>query len=152
MLAIYYCFVVGKGPRAFIKLLRDFTLPQALIFIAYFVVLHLMYHDTVAHISNKSLEFGTRNFSKPLKYIFHIVFFGRFFPEEVKKQVYAFCESARALYTFYGGAVLMAIMIFVRFRHMGKHGKALVTMFVFTLLSFNTYYPVVATADRSCHL
>jgi hypothetical protein len=134
-LGMYYRSINSIDRERFLKLLKYFSLPQAAIMVAYFIVLQLIYHGGVAHLENKSLEFGVSNFSKPLKYIFHIVFFGRFFPTEIRNRVYHFCESPLALAVFYCLSAVLFLYIAIRFRRPGNKQKTLALILVWLVCS-----------------
>src|SRR5690606_10709052 len=68
--------------------------------------------------------------AKPLKYVFHVLLFGRFWSNELRDKVYALCESAKIIYAFYGLFLLLAGVYILQFRKLGTRLR-LVGLFVF---------------------
>ncbi len=141
-LGVFYRTTHSIDKTRFSKLVKYFSLPQLLIVSSYFIVLQLMYHGGVAHLENKSLEFGVSNFSKPLKYIFHIVFFGRYFPTGIRQQVYRFCESAIGLAAFYCLSAAVVLYVAVRIRQMDKKGKSIALLFTWVVFALALILPL----------
>ena len=108
-LGLYYKGVLGARKEIFGGILTKFLFPQVLLFLVHLALLHLIYHQTVAHIGAISLDQNVANFSKPLKYIFHLVFLGRYFPAPIRARVYDFCESHTGLIIMYLGLVAVII-------------------------------------------
>ena len=68
--------------------------------------------------------------SKPLKYIFNILFLGRFFPLESKKSVYELCQSETMLFIFYGMVAVFTIYWAAAFKKMEPVNKAMLLFLV----------------------
>jgi hypothetical protein len=141
-LGFYYAILLGYGKRTLRRLLLLFTLPQACMFLTYMLLLRSLYHETVAHIGSPALQMNTTTFSKPLKYVFHVVFMGRYFPNEIRQKVYHFCESALGFAIFYVGVFSVFIVIIGRYRKLQGYGKGLALLFIFVLLSIGLITPL----------
>ncbi|MCD6010435.1 MAG: hypothetical protein K0Q79_297 [Flavipsychrobacter sp.] len=136
---IYYQLA---GRQVLKKLLLYFSLPQASLFAFYFILLRVLYHQTVAHIGSLALQPNAATFSKPLKYLFHVLFLGRFFPQTTRAVVYRFCETGLALGIFYGLLALLAVLILTRYRKFTMQWQAAVLLLAFVLLSLGLITPL----------
>ncbi len=139
LLAVYYHL---SGRQVLKKVLLYFSLPQALLFSLYFVLLRITYHQTVAHIGSVSFQLNAATFAKPLKYIFHILFFGRFFPVDARAEVYRFCEQPIMLALFYGGWLGIAFYAAVKYRQFKQQWKVLVLSTTWVVLSLGLIVPL----------
>ncbi len=136
---IYYQL---SGRQVLRKLLLCFTLPQGLMFAVYFILLRIRYHQSVAHIGSVSLQANVTTFSKPLKYLFHILFVGRFFPENTRATIYRFCETGSAVGVFYSLLAIVTISILLRYRKLSTAWKVFVLLLAFCVLSLGLITPL----------
>jgi len=141
-LGIYYRLALRRETIVMKKLVAYFTFPQAIFFILHLILLRVIYHQRVAHIGSISLQFDAASFSKPLKYIFHIIFFGRFFPDLLRVKVYHFCESGLGLSMFYGILLLAAVYILARFRKIKEQWKVTVLLLVWVICCLGLIMPL----------
>jgi hypothetical protein len=141
-LVIYYRNVLGNGKEVTKKILLYFTLPQTLLFIMHLILLKVIYNDGIAHIGSATALFSAGNFSKVSKYIFHILFFGRFFSDEVRRKVYEFCSSGLGLSLFYGLLGLVFIYIIARYKKINTYSKPAVLVFIWSLASLGLVLPL----------
>ncbi len=93
-------------PRRRGALLR-FVLPQALILGMHLLLFHALYgewfsHGTAGGLQAKFFE----HLSKGLKYLFHLLVFGRFWPQALKSGVYALSEQPWVLALSYAALFL----------------------------------------------
>lgn len=142
LLVIFYSFTLNYGKAVLKKSLLYFTLPQVILFLVHLSVLQAIYHESVAHIGTVAIQLNTVNLSKLPKYIFHILFFGRFFPDAIRAKVYHFCESGVVLSFVYSLLALTFIYIAARYRQMKKNGKAAMLLFAWALLSLILILPL----------
>jgi hypothetical protein len=134
-LVVYYRVGLGIDKARYRKLLLYFLLPQLIILAHHFVVFYMMYHSWVMH-GVAGVFLSNENLSKPLKYVFHLLLLGRFFPQEQKAHIYKLLEGWKALVAFYGILSLLLGVIFIRFKKMNGRGKAISLLFVWTLIPF----------------
>ena len=106
------------------------------------------YHEGVAHITANSILFNTGTFSKGLKYVFHILFLGRYFSEGIRAKVYRFSESVGGLALFYGLFLIVVVYMAARYRKMGNGGKAVVLLFAWAVLSIGLVMPLWLPENR----
>lgn len=137
--AIYY-HITGRAVLQ--KVLWRFSVPQAVMFLLYFVLLRLRYHQTVAHIGTVGLAMDVATFSKPLKFLFHILFVGRFLPEAIRNAGYRLCESPVLLGAFYFLLAGSGILLLVRFRRLQSKWQASVLVAAISLLSLGLITPL----------
>jgi len=141
-LGVYYFTVLECGKKKFVKVLLYFLLPQAIFFTLNLALIHARYHEGVAHITSNSIRFNVTTLSKGLKYVFHIVFLGRYFSQDMRLKFYGFSESGLGLSLFYGIFLVAVISIIARFRRMENEGKATVLLFTWVVLSIGLIMPL----------
>jgi hypothetical protein len=89
--------------------LLAFLLPQVLIFIGHLFLFNAYYGDWISHSNGSGLVSGFPEYlSKGVKYLFHVLFFGRFWPQKLKDIVYHFCENTAVITLTY--VALVAIV------------------------------------------
>lgn len=141
-LGLYYRGVLYADSSRIKGIIFRFLIPQVLLFLIHLALLHLIYHQTVAHIGAISLDQNVANFSKPLKYIYHLVFLGRYFPAPLRASVYDFCESRTGLVIMYLGLVAVVFGLGIWFKKMQNVAKATVLLFVWTTLCVGLIMPL----------
>jgi len=140
-IALFYRFVLGYDRHIFRKTISFFFIPQMMLFCLYFIGIFAAYKFIQPHATNLSSVI-TGNLSKPIKYIFHILFFGRFFPDETRRYVYHLCNSTRGILVFYTLFALAVSYAAIRFRRMNITGKFLVLLFIWIACSITLTLPV----------
>ncbi len=141
-LGIYYYLALSISKKTLRDLVLYFTIPQALIFVLHIVLLRVIYHSGIAHVGTVAIHFGAVNLSKSLKYLFHIVFLGRFFSLDVRAKVYHFCSSSIGLYGFYGFALLLVTYLTYRYKQMAIHLKANILLLLWAALCIGLILPL----------
>ena len=139
----YYKYSVSQcDKQTYIRSLLYLSLPQVIFFIINQVLVHAIYHQGVAHIGFVSLLFSSANFSKLLKYLFHIIFFGRYLPQDLRDKVYHICSSGWILSLFYGALLITLAVLAARYRKMKVGGKTLCLMFLWVLFALGLVLPL----------
>lgn len=141
-LIVFYAFMSKAGGTILKRALLYFTLPQAVLFLLHLIVLRAVYHQNFAHIGATTTLFSVFNCSKALKYVFHILLFGRFYSQAFREHVYHFCESAKGLLAFYGVLFILVTFIVVRIRHFRLAGRTMVLLLFWVLLSLGLILPL----------
>ena len=141
-LALYYFFVLHAEKGKFVGAIKGLVLPQVLFFSLNLMLLRMRYHGSIAHIETSAVQLNVALFSKAAKYVFHILFFGRYFPEGLKKSIYHFFESAAGLSAFYGLFVLVIAYIGARFKKFTTGAKVGVLLLVWTVLAIGLIMPL----------
>jgi len=132
-LALYYRLALGYDKAVFRKTILYFCLPQILLFALYFIALYATYKYIDPHTTTYSLPL-VNYISKPAKYVFHILLFGRYFSMQTKGKVYGLCESVVFLISFYGIMVTIGIYGLVRLRKLSAESKAMFLLFTWAMM------------------
>lgn len=111
-LALYYRYSLNRSHAAFKKIVTLLVIPEILLFGLYFVLMKLMYHHIQPHVYNIFSQSLITYFSKPIRYIIHLLFFGRFFSIHAKQHIYDLCSNPAVLVACYAAIVLLVIMLF----------------------------------------
>jgi hypothetical protein len=72
--------------------------------------------------------------NKALKYIFHVLFMGRFFADDTRQLIYHYCEFVGMHPLFHMGFVAAFMYILYKFRETGPRLKLITLLFVWSLL------------------
>jgi hypothetical protein len=142
MLALFYFIGLRHSKKTFTKTLFYFLVPQAILFIVHLLLVNAVYHSGIGHIGTSPVTLSTDNLSKPLKYIFHVLLFGRYFPDDLRQKIYHFCSSLSTIVTFYSLLTVICGVALVRFRHISGKGKATLLLFLWSLLALLLIVPV----------
>jgi len=140
-IALYYRFALGYNPAIFRKTLLYFFVPQVLLLCIYFVAIFVtfgMLHPHKIALNQSATEY----LSKPLKYIFNILFLGRYFPLESKKSVYELCQSETVLFLFYGVVVVSLIYWATLLKKMANVHKAMLLFLIWVVGAIAFLIPV----------
>ena len=143
-------FYKKYSPSAKVELRKTFVflLAQQLLFLLlHFSLVKLSFGFWLPHIGTNTVSETTNNFllSKPIKLLFHLIFFGRFYSQEFRDKVYLFCESYMVIVAFY--AVVFATLISVfKFPKASQREKAAFGLLFFWLsmcvgLSIPLWFP-----------
>lgn len=141
LMALYYHYSLRKGQPLRNTLLR-FTLPQALLFAIYMVTMRAIYHETVAHVGPMALHLDAPLLSKGMKYVFHVLLLGRYYPVEARQAVYKFAETAAGLWLFYGVVVAAVALVAIRWKKLSGHARAVAFTFAYVLLTTALIMPM----------
>ena len=132
--ALYYRYALGFDKAIFKKALWLFFVPQLIMFGMHVVVLLVVYNH-FAHIAENVWQPFATYISKPPFYIFHILFFGRYFSPDTRKAVYDALRSTPGLFIFYSAFVVICYYLFRRFFTFTRKGQAGVLLFVCIMIS-----------------
>lgn len=104
-------------------------LPLLLLLGLHFVQVKLVYGHWLPHINSVVLTDADAHWlwSKPLKYVFHILFLGRFYSQQTRDGIYALCENDALILGFYGLVLLLAGLIW--YRRKGNGGRAALLLY-----------------------
>ncbi len=132
-LCLYYRFALGYDQAIFKKALLWFFVPQIIMFLLHIGVLLSVYGQW-AHLGQNVMQPFSNYICKPPRYIFHILFLGRYFPNKTRQEVYQVIGSNAALIAFYNIVVLLCIHIVYKFRTMSMKGRASVLLFAWIMI------------------
>ena len=100
------------------QVLLFIVLPMMLIMAGRTVLFRIMYNDWVSRAGESVfMGQGFTYWIKPLKYVVHIVFMGRFWPDEARKAAYHFIEEPTTVYFSY---TLIFVLIATYFRQFSR--------------------------------
>jgi hypothetical protein len=134
-LTLYYRYALNGDDLVFRKALKWFFLPQLLLFLLHIVVLRVVYGWYFAHIGQNVMQPFTNYICKPPRYIFHILFFGRFFPLDMRRAVYLAIGSNAGLIIFYNLFILLCCFIVSRFTRFSFKARAAVLLLCWIIIA-----------------
>ena len=140
-LGLYYRYALGYDSRILKKVFVYSFLPQLVLLGLYFAAQLIVFKHFKPHKIELN-QTAVGYLSKLPKYLFHIVLLGRYFPQQVKEKVYAFCESWATIIVVYG--LIIAAFVFI-IRKMGKCGnerKPVFLLFAWVVLTLLFLLPL----------
>ena len=140
-LAAYYRLGLQYDKAIFRKVIRLFFIPQVIMFGLHLLVLRIVYGH-FAHIAENVIQPVSSYFCKPPKYVFNILFLGRYFPNDIRQKVYGICESLSGMLAFYIVVLAVCYYLVSRFSIMGAKGKAGVLLFTWMVISIVILMPL----------
>ncbi|MGN6566369.1 MAG: hypothetical protein ACTHJ0_00375 [Flavipsychrobacter sp.] len=141
-LALFYRYGLKTEATVFRKTCLYFFIPQLFLFFVHLLVFRTVYGTWVPHIAATMDKDVAFYLSKPLKYIFHILFFGRFFSNSARMAVYGFSESVAGMLAFYLLFLVCCAIIVVRLKKMTVKGKVGVLFFSWVLIAMSILIPL----------
>ncbi len=154
-LIVYHRLGLSWDKKISNKAILYFFIPLLCIFIFYLFEFRVVFGQWIAHVgSDVIIQAPVLSLGKPAKYLFHILFLGRYFSFDIRHAVYAFCDSTIGITLFYGFIIICVVYIVVQFRKLRGKGKAacLLVAWVLTTLAliFPLWFPdmMLVTADR----
>jgi hypothetical protein len=142
-LGLFYREQSDFGRKVFSGVVRLFFIPTLLLFFAHLVSYRLFYGSWVAHISTENkVTITIASFGKPAKYLFHLLFLGRFFPHDTKQKVYAMCDSATGEAIFYSIVLVALGYIVLRYKRMDGRARIASLLFVWMMVTLALLIPL----------
>jgi hypothetical protein len=117
--------------------------PLLAIFFLRFALFRIVYGSWVSRIGSgavTSIDFTT--FSKPVKYVFHLMFLGRFFAHTTRQKIYSLCEQPIVIVVFYITIALITAYILFNFRKMTAKARVASLLFVWTMITLLLLIPL----------
>ncbi len=133
LLIFYYSFALGGDKGFFKKSLLYFFIPLVLLFIGHLVLLRIVKHTYISHFGELAKMPVYFYLGKPLKYIFHVLFMGRFFSFETRHKIYTLCESKAVIISFYAVLITFWGYVLLRIRQVNAKAKIIALMSVYVL-------------------
>jgi hypothetical protein len=132
------------GQKSVLKSLKAIVLPLFLILGLHFFLVRIAYGHWLPHISADHFAQTelTILLSKPLKMLFHLLFFGRFFSEEFRHKIYLICESYKVLTAFYDFVVLLIAAVRIYVRKQAPNQSPILLIFYWTILLVGLTIPL----------
>lgn len=129
-LAAYYRLALQTPAVKFRRTIKAFVVPQLAMFLLNIFVLRAVFGNHFAHIAEGVVQPLVSYLCKTPQYIFHILFFGRFFDITIREQVYHICQSTPFLITFYAICTALFAWVCLRLKYAGNTGKVAMYLFV----------------------
>jgi len=142
ILIYYYHLVLGSDKIVFKKSLLYFFVPTLLLFCVHLLLLRIFKHTYVSHFGKLEQLPLTYYLDKPLKYFFHVLFFGRYFSLEARNKIYALCETKNTLLSFYSVFLCFWFYVLFRIRKVSMKLKALALSSIYLMVIFLFLSPV----------
>ena len=130
--------------KCFTKSLLLFVVPQCCFLLLHFILVKLNYGHWLPHISSETLTQTELNvlLSKPLQLLFHLLFFGRFFSQEFRDKIYAFCESYQVIISFYSIFILLIATLLLRLKRSGPEMSLLPLLLLWAIVTLGLNLPL----------
>ena len=143
LLICYYRFVLDYDKVIFRKAIYWFFIPLTALFIVNLLLLRIQSNTFLSHYGNMPVQPLLYYLDKPIKYVYHVIFFGRFFPHETRDKIYRLCESKKAIFLFYGLFTGFWIYVLYRFKQVSIKLKLLALIAAYTLLTYLFLAPLL---------
>lgn len=141
LLAVWYEWTGGKGVLS--TLVKWLLIPQIILAAVRLLLFRLLYGDWVSRIGSGAVaSVHIDSLGKPAKYLFHLLLLGRFFPNAVRQQVYAACDSSVGMLIFYGAVIIITVFLIRRFAKLSVTGKAASLLFLYVIISLLLLIPL----------
>lgn len=141
--AVFYRFLPAFDKDRLPRTIKFFFAPMLVLFLGRLALYRFIYGGWVSRIGTGAVSsINHESFGKPAKYLFHLLFLGRFFPDVPRNYVYAFCSSGKGLVFFCALVTAIVTYILVRFRSMDGKGKVASLFFVYVLISLALLIPL----------
>ncbi len=140
-LALYYRFALGYDSGIFRKTILNIFLPLLTLLAIYFIALYMVYGTVRPHKTEFS-EPILVYLSKPAKYLFHILFLGRYFSKAVKDSVYHFFESLPGIITFYGLVTGYFSYCLLKVKSLNNTAKAIFLLMTWSMMTLFFLIPL----------
>jgi len=141
-LAIYYRFVLNAEKTVSRKAILYFVIPFFLLCIVHLLLVRMASGGFSADIGDEINQPLKGYFRKPPSYIYHILFFGRFFSPQSREVVYNFFVSKGGIIVVYGLFSVFCGYILLRFKHFSFKGKAAILVLSWMLMCMAIACPV----------
>ncbi len=138
----YYHFVLNISKAIFKRSLLFFFAPLLSLFLLHLALLHFFKHSYISHFGKLDHMSWISYLSKPLKYCFHVILFGRYFPADARSDAYALCESPITIFLFYASFLTLFTYVLVRFKKTETSLKLLTLAWGCTLMVYIFLSPV----------
>lgn len=129
---LYYRLALGYDKKVCARSFILFFVLQLILFLAHLLLLRLLWGNRMAHIGTLSFSNPVALFNKPVLYLYHILLFGRYWPQDMKVKVYSFFDTAMPVIAFYAFAALLTLLLIVFFKRIHVKVKA---MFMFSMFA-----------------
>lgn len=147
-LGIFYATIPTARPGTLKRVALYSFLPMLLLFIVRFAGYRLYYGDWISRVGSGAIDvISVQSFGKPVKYLFHLMAVGRFFPDGLKRSVYDFFDSMAGIVAFYGLIALMGIPVVGYYKKVSGQLKVAILLFTWMMMALLLLVPLWFQAD-----
>ena len=141
---LYYSGATNLNKANTRRALLYFFLPTLFLFGIRLLLYRIFYGHWTPHVQQLEWTNGdaAAYFSKPLKYLFHLVFMGRFFSHAVRARVYDWCALPAALVTSYTLLVGTACYMALRLRRFSAAIKVAALCYIWVCIGMVIILPL----------
>ncbi len=151
-LGIFYRLALNHDKKKIRHLFTYTVIPFIVLCIARNFLFRLVYHNWVSRLGDSAISTAIARpdlntlilkfLAKPLEFIFHIVLLGRYYPETIRRNVYAACESLTGIITFYVLVCIIGLRFILRFKKFEKRTQLAIILFAFAALAVTIVIPM----------
>jgi hypothetical protein len=141
-LLYYYC-CLGWDMAVSRRTWYYFLIPQMVIFAFHLVLFHATYGEWASHGTGGFFAASLQHhLATGAKYIFHLLLFGRFWPQELKENIYALCEKWSLIIPLYSALACLLGWLFYRCRQGYGREQASLLFLLWILLGIGLALPM----------
>jgi len=141
-LIAYYRVALGYNKSVFKKSLLYFLLPVIIMLLLHILLISVSAGSYAADLGDEANQPLSGYLRKPPLYLFHIVFFGRFFSQDFRQHIYDLAVAKKGLVLVYGLFAALCIYIMVRFKYFKPGGKVTTLLATWMLFAMAMVCPV----------
>jgi hypothetical protein len=120
-----------------------FLIPQLAIFALHLAIFHSIYGEWASHGTGGAFTLPLQmHFATVAKYAFHLLLFGRFWPQDLKEQVYLLCEQWLVLIPLYSILLLLIGWLVYKCRKGYGREQASLLLLIWALLAVTIALPM----------
>lgn len=142
-LLLYYRLCLQWSPSTLRTALYQIVLPVLALFLFHLLLYQLVYGSGISHVGSGIAEHPWPYYAvKPPYYFFHLSAWGRFWPENLKGDSYAFFRKPIVTVLFYSLLLLSVLLPLWRLKRLSVVGKASFFLYGLFLLSLGLFVPL----------
>ncbi len=143
-LALYYRLVIGYDKAILRKTVLYFFVPQLLLYFAHVAVLHYVINLLVAHVAPPHDLLSIDFLCKMPKLLYHVIFMGRYFSNDIRQAVYRLCEHKALLSVVYLSLLAVCAYLVFFFKQTSLKWKAagLFLIWMLAMVLIATPFPI----------
>jgi hypothetical protein len=143
-LVVTLCFFYGSFGNKNVKpaVLWSF-IPMVAMVAVRFLTYRVLYGDWVSRIGSGTINMvSPESFGKPIKYLFHLLFLGRFMEPATRQDIYAYCDNMAVIALFYGICGLLFLGTVLSIKKMSGKAKTTALLFVWMMMALLLLTPL----------
>lgn len=143
LLTIYYHIITKGTPGRLNSTVRFIFAPLLFILIMHFVLLRVFLHSFVSHYGHLDIATIWYYLDKPLKYIYHVVFMGRFNSIETRKMIYGWCEQKGVIIAVYTSLIAFWIYSLIRISKISPRTRVVALLSAMAMMTYLFLAPLI---------